>query len=351
MKKRLLIVMGSMGFGGAERVISHIANDFSRRGWEVKIAMILDGNVDYELGENVEALNLSGGIGPYICRLPLWLFRLRRLARQFKPDYMLSFFARVNIVAQIACMGLGIPTVVSERNDPYMDGRSRAVDFLTGLTYPHAKAVVFQTRRAAGYFEKNGLSNNVIIPNPITVYAQRKPMVPGKIVTMGRLVPQKNHKMLIEVFSRIHKDFPETQLTIYGNGSGLAETEVCIRENEVEDCVFLPGSVTDVHEQISDANLFVLSSDYEGLSNALLEAMMLGIPCISTDCAGSDEYIEDGVNGFLTPVGAPDAMEKAIRKLLQEPALAEEMAKCGMQTVANLEKSRILERWYHTIAE
>lgn len=350
MKKRLLITMGSMEYGGAERVISLISDDFAKRGWEVWIAMILYNKVDYVLNENVHVVDLTGGDASRLRRLPGWLLGIRRLVRQVQPDCILSFAARVNVVTQIACLGLDCPVVVSERNDPYMDGRSRGVDVLTSLLYPKAKAVVFQTRRAAGYFNKLKLKNCSIIPNPITIHAHRTAAKPGRIVTAGRLAPQKNHKMLLDAFSRICGDFPQAELTIYGDGPLLSETRAYIEKLHLENRVSLPGGVTDIHNRIADAQVFALSSDYEGLSNALLEAMMMGIPCVSTDCAGSDEYIEDGVNGCLIPVGDTDAMEKALRKLLSDPEQAEKMALLGAQTASCLEKNQILARWYQIIA-
>lgn len=351
MKKRLLIIMGSMEFGGAERVISLISEDFASRGWDVTIAMILYNRVDYVLSENIRVLDLTGGDASRLRRLPGWLKSIRHLVKEYRPDCILSFAARVNVVAQLACLGLDVPIVVSERNDPYMDGRSRGVDVLTNLLYPRAKVVVFQTKRAAGYFCRLKLRNCAIIPNPITVHAQRRAVTPGRIVTAGRLAPQKNHRMLLEAFRQICDDFPETNLTIYGDGPLQEETANLIRQLKLEDRVQLPGGVREIHERISDAQAFVLSSDYEGLSNALLEAMMMGIPCISTNCAGSDEYIEDGVNGFLTPVGDTDAFARAMRRLLENPEQAEVMAQRGKETAACLEQSRILEHWYRMIAE
>lgn len=351
MNKKLLITMGSMEFGGAERVISLISEDFAERGWEVWIAMILYNRVDYALHENVHIVNLSGDEGSRLKRFPMWLREIRRLVKQIQPDCILSFAARVNIVSQLACLGLKQKFVVSERNDPYMDGRGRGVDILTNLLYPKAKTVVFQTKRAAGYFGKLKLQNCTIIPNPITVYAQRTPFTPGRIVTAGRLAPQKNHRMLIDAFAAVCDEFPGAELTIYGDGPLREETAAYIHEKSLDGCVLLPGGVTDIHERICDAQVFVLSSDYEGLSNALLEAMMMGIPCISTDCAGSDEYIEGGVNGLLIPVGDTDALTQAVRRLLSDPGQAELMGSRGKVTAAALEKSRILERWYRTITQ
>lgn len=115
-----------------------------------------------------------------------------------------------------------------------------------------------------------------------------------KIVTVGRLTVQKNQKLLIESFSEVLKKYPNIILEIYGDGEKREELKYIIKTLGVSNNVIFKGNILNVHEAIADAGLFVLSSDYEGLSNALMEAMMMGLPCISTTCAGSDELISDG---------------------------------------------------------
>ena len=141
-----------------------------------------------------------------------------------------------------------------------------------------------------------------IIPNPIIVNAYRVNPDRNKIVTVGSLKEQKNQQLLIDAMSDVLLDHPTAKLTIYGEGPLRGSLEKQIAELCIEKSVLLPGQKNDIHEEIKNALFFVLSSDYEGLSNALLETMMMVIPCISTDCAGSDEYIENQINGLLVPV-------------------------------------------------
>ncbi len=344
-EKKLMIVLGSMSRGGAERVISHISEYYASKGWKVWIVLLLFNKVDYTLHENVQIVNLTGSTQSRMKRLPYWLKGLRKLAKELNPDTILSFAARINIITQAACLGLKKDIVVSERNDPFSDGRSKYVDFMTNWLYPKAKAVVFQTKRASTYFKKCKLKNACVIPNPVAVECKAEGMVPGKIITVGRLTAQKNQKMLLEAFARVKKDFPHITLHLFGGGE-LKDTLVTqARDLGISDCVFFRGNVLDVHQQMKDATLFVLPSDYEGLSNALLEAMMMGIPCISTDCAGSDEYIVSGENGLLVPVGDTEALTAAMRRMLQDEEKARDLGKKGALAVDGLKKETILEEW------
>ena len=140
--KKLVVVLGSMGRGGAERVVSIISDFYANKGWKVYIVLLLSNKVDYELNENVEVIDLSGKTASRIKRLPSWLFGIRRVVKEIKPDTVLSFAARINIIVQLAVKGLKQKVVVSERNDPYSDGRSKVVDFFTSRLYPKAHTVI-----------------------------------------------------------------------------------------------------------------------------------------------------------------------------------------------------------------
>ncbi len=325
-KKRIVFILGSMRKGGAERVISILSRDFAGRGWNTDICTLLFDGVEYELDSSTVVHELSGCGGSRIRRLPYWLKSIRKLVKKENPDVVVSFAARINIITMIACMGLHRKIVVSERNDPSMDGRSRIVDILTEMLYPKASTVVFQTRRAMNYFGEKVRKNGCIIPNPINVAVTSLSPDKNKIVTVGSLKAQKNHMLLLDAFSDVVKKHSELVLTIYGEGSLRDQIQNRANELGIANKVFLPGKSSTVHEDIKDASVFVLSSDYEGLSNALLEAMMMGLPCISTDCAGSDEYIEDGVNGLLTPVGDKKALASAIEKFVENDEFRK---KCG----------------------
>lgn len=327
-------------------MVSIIADELCQRGWEVAICLLLSNQVEYSINPQVKIVDMTGDMNlSRLKRLPGWIREIRCFTKKYKPDVILSFVARINIIAQLATLGLKIPIIVSERNDPKSDGRGILVDFMTRLLYPHAKSVVFQTKRAQGYFSESVRKNSVIITNPIEVSSYRKNVTRGKVVTVGRLMPQKNHIMLIDAFAQLCCSFQEMELYIYGEGYLYGHLEAYAEKLGVKTKVHLMGNVRDIHNQISDAEMFVLSSDYEGLSNALLEAMMLSIPCISTRCAGSDEYIINNENGLLVDVGDKSALVEAMIKLHLDPDCAKRLGLSARESSKLFERKNVIDKW------
>ncbi len=348
-ERHISFIIGSMSRGGAERVISILSNEYARNGWKVDIVMLLANSVGYELDPRINLYDFSGETQSRMLRLPYWLKSLRSYFKSARPDVVVSFAARINIITLVAGYGLGVKTVVSERNDPKDDGRGFTVNLGTRLLYPKACTVVFQTKRAMSYFPY--LNNGIIIPNPISVSVIATQPRDKKIVTIGRLTPQKNQKMLIDAFAEIYPKFPEYKMEIYGEGELRAELQAQIDAHALQNNVILKGNHLDIHNHIKNAELFVLSSDYEGLSNALLEAMMMGLPCISTDCAGSDEYIEHDVNGKLVPVGDKTAMSKALVEMLSNDTLRKQMGERAAVSTQHLRTEIITEKWSSVICK
>ena len=346
-KKRILFILGSMSRGGAERVISILSDAYARRGWDVDIICLLSGRVEYDLHAHVRVLDFSGKTESRWARFPGWLKNIRQYIKNERPDVVVSFAARINIITQLAALGLGTRLIVSERNDPKQDGRSMLIRLATRLLYPNAAGVVFQTKRAQSYFPY--LKNACLIANPISVRAKASDVPTKKIVSVGRLTKQKNQKMLIEAFAAIASDYPEYKLEIYGEGELRSALQVQIEQLALQDRIRLPGNVLNIHERIQDAALFVLSSNYEVLSNALLEAMMMGLPCVSTNCAGSDEYIRHEQNGVLVPVGDRQALSEAISRMLQDRSYAQRMGACAHEDSLVFAQDTVIKQWFKAI--
>ena len=293
MGRKIAFILGSMGRGGAERVISIISRDYAERGWDTDICLLLKNEVCYNLADTTRILDLSGKGESRLRRAPYWLSSIRRYVKEEKPDVVVSFAARINVIVMLACLGTKTKIVLSERNDPKCDGRDPVTILLTRLLYPHSEGIVFQTARAKSCFGRKIQKKGVIIPNPIEVQVCAKDTDIHKIVNVGSLKPQKNHELLINAFSDLSDKYPHMQLYIYGEGQLRTRLEEHIKRLGMQDKIHLPGACSDVHDQIKNAAMFVLSSDYEGLSNALLEAMMMGLPCISTNCSSLPEIIDN----------------------------------------------------------
>lgn len=347
---RIAFIIGTMKRGGAERVVSLLANYYIKKNWEVDIILLLGNEIEYELDPNINIILLSNDKKTRIGQLPNWIYGMRTYMKNYKPTTVLSFIARINIITAISSIGLKLNIVVSERNDPSKDGRSIFVRLATEYVYRRVNHVVFQTKEAQSYFSESVKANSTIIYNPISVPYKTR-YSPGHIVSVGRLERQKNHKLLIKSFKSIHHMYPNYTLTIYGEGTLRNELERLIDSLGLNGSVFLPGNVQNIHEKLTQKEIFVLSSDYEGLSNALLEAMTMGMPCISTNCAGSKEIIESGKNGLLIPIGDEKKMVKAMKLLIENKNFAKELGREARKKSKYFSSDLILKEWEKILEE
>lgn len=349
-RREILFTTGSMGRGGAERVLSILASELSRRGWKVHIAMLLNGEIGYDLPDDVDVVDISRKERNQWLDTPRMILQTRRIIRKLKPCAVVSFMLTINIVTWLATRGLQVRFIPSERNDP-SKGRGGVKRFLSCKAYAASYRTVLQTERARSCFSRKIQDRSVIIPNPIQVDQLRSEHPGHKIISVGRLEPQKNRKLLIEAFSDIADSFPEYSLHIYGEGSQERELKTLIESLGLTDRIEMHGNVLDVHRQMADGEIFVLSSDYEGLSNALLEAVMMGFPCITTDCAGAREAVEDGVNGLIVPVGDRAAMAKAMAALIQDTGKREAFSRRSVEHAGKFRIGSIVNQWEHLLEE
>ncbi len=347
---KITFFIGHMGYGGAERVISLLANDYCRRGWDTDIVMLLSRDLAQRLEPGVRLVDLSLGGGSYLKRAPSWLRQIRGYLKREKPDCVVSFIGRINALVLTAALGMNIPIVVSERNDPRHDGRGKGMLAFCDALYKTARAVVFQTNAEQECFSEAVKAKSVIIPNPVSTEGVSRREPEGfSVVTAGRLAEQKNQKMLMNAMALVRREIPEASCTIYGEGELRQELESYVREKGLENTVFLPGHALDIHEKIADASAFVLTSEYEGLPNALIEAMMLGIPCVTTDYTGSEEVVEDGVTGLIVPRGDAEALAKKLIALARDRELGETLGQKARQEAEKYRTENVIEQWRRVI--
>lgn len=349
-RKRIVFFLGSMSGGGAERVISVLSREYASKGWKTDIGVLLFYRLGYEIDETTRFIDFTGNNESRMKRVPYWIHSIRRYVRKEDPDVIVSFAARINALVQLACWGLDKKIIVSERADPWNDGRELPVRILNNMFYPKAYKVIFQTRRTRSYFNKKIRENSTIIRNPVRV--EQRAVFPhkNKIVTVGRCSKEKNHKMLIEAFAEVAARHPKYELWIYGDGVLKEELKRQCRVLGISDKVMFPGNVADVHRQMADAEMFVLCSNHEGLSNALMEAMQMGLACISTRCGGSDEIITDGENGLLIPVGDKERLIEAMERLIGDKELAGYIGRNAERDAGQFDAEVILKQWDEVIS-
>ncbi len=343
---KIFFVSGSLVWGGAQRVLTLLANAYAQRSWEVHIALLLRGEQGYPLEDTIQLHDLSQK-GPYYKNMLRWVTALRALLQRERPDAVVSFAGRVNLVALLAAAGTGLPVLVSERNDPAHDRRSGLERRLCKFFYGKADCVVFQTEYQRRYYGKRCRNNACVIGNPISAPVYRGEHPSGDILAVGKLMAQKNHPMLIRAFAQIAARHPDTRVHIFGEGAQRGALQQLIDELGLHDRVLLEGNSDRIFAQMRECRYFVMTSDYEGLSNALLEAMLSGMTCISTAWNGIEDFAQDGKNLWLVPVGDVDALAALLDEVLsgQRP----DLRPAGFAAAERYRAENVIEQWFQAV--
>lgn len=352
---KVMFYINTIGFGGAERVLVNLANTFALDGAEVVLVTSFSLEQEYKYNNLVKRFSLEeedieqSWVKKNIDRTR----KLRKLCRTEKPDVLVSFMGEANFRAILACMGLKVKNLISVRNDPNREYGSTMFRVLAKTLFRFADGTVFQTEDAKKWFPKAIQKRSRVIYNQVAecFYTEAFTGKRQGIVTTGRLVKQKNHRMLIEAFS-IVANVVEDNLYIYGQGELGEELQKSIDSLGMTNRIFLMGTTSDVAKTIKSAKAFVLSSDYEGMPNSLMEALALGIPCISTDCpcGGPRMLIENEANGLLVPVGDIQNMSNAILSVLTDEVRAGRMGEQAMRRAEEYRAEKVFASWKEYIS-
>lgn len=350
--KKIVFVIEQLAGGGAERVTAALANQLcTDSGLQIHMVVYTrredeDYPADSRIRWHVLPPLPKGKAGAILGRLRF----LGKTVRDIGADYVVCLGTpRIAVLLTLAMMGSKIPLILSERNDPARYPVTRAWRCLRTVSYYLADAVVFQTGQARDYFPCAIRKKGTVICNPITGALPDRFAGPRnkRTVNFCRLSPQKNLDLLIDAFSDICGEFPEHTLCIYGEGGERRHLEEKIASLGLQDRVSLPGHSLNIYEDIRVDALFVSSSDYEGISNSMLEAIALGVPSICTDCpaGGARETIRQGENGLLVPVGDRKALAGAMRQVLSDPTLSERLSRNGCGLRQRLSVAAVARQW------
>lgn len=357
--KHIVFFTLSMMRGGAEGVIARLCNDCFCKQYRITVVTCMNCPVEYKLDEKIELLCLDEAGAVYRNKGERFLKRrkkLKSLLDKIAPDLLISFLPEPNFLVLSLKGRYPFPTIISVRNDPVREYRNKVYYLLMRMLYPKADGFVFQTKQAGNYFSfsKHIDEAKVIIPNPLGnefLNLEKVSERERKIVHVGRLDSQKNQKMLLYAFREILKKHSDYILEIYGEGKLREELEQLRDELGLQKKVHFCGNVPNLRNRIQNAAVFVLSSDYEGMPNALMEAMAIGIPVVSTDCpCGGPEYlIENGKTGKLVPMGKTEELSNAVIEVLDNPQEAEEMAIHAMERMKEFYPEAIFPLWENYI--
>ncbi len=351
---RAVLITGAMDCGGAQRVLADMANYWADKGWQVTLATWSGAHVSdfYLLSPTIGRawLHVDRRGPPLLANMRVFVGRvlgLRRLLREIRPDFVLSFIDVSNIHTIFAARGLGTRVVVAERTNPGINRTiSRSSRLLRRFCYRWAGQVVAQTKDAAHWLDRECKTETLVIQNSLRPLPElRSPRV-HLIVAVGRLSSEKGFDVLLQAFARVLPHFPDWQLRILGEGAERSALGELIASLHLEQSVELLGQVQDVDEWMARAGLMVHPSRREGFPNAVLEAMAMGVAVICADCrSGPAELIQDGVNGRLIPVDDLETLVRVMSELMTSSKLREQLGTQATKVRQLYRLSTVMEKW------
>ena len=395
MIEKLIFLIKQMIGGGAERMISLLATQFSARGYDCTVILTHQRKADADLSrlnDNIEVISLEDEASPPIRLQALRTLPIKARAkfdRIFLPDgkarqlvkmykvrnyakyhWLKNYFSQHKDAALVAFLYDSIfltllaadksnRVIISDRGDPEQSASSRTDMAFFKLKFKEADAVVFQSPDVCRWYKEHFDLDGEVVFNPLS------PGLPApyngerrkRVVNYCRISREKNLLLLIEAFSKFSETHPEYDLDIIGDpvGNGvdgyMDEVRSLAASKPCADRIHILPSSANVHREVLDYAMFVSSSDFEGMSNSMLEAMAIGLPTVCTDCpaGGARAVIRDHENGILTPVGDADALCRAMCEVADDPALAAKLSENGTKIANEQSVDKIIERWMEII--
>ena len=344
--KKYLFVIPSLSKGGAERVVSVLSSELTNQDREAVVVTHFIADNEYPVDSKVKVICLSGlKEKDYREKMnPLYLLKLSQKLRKAiiseKPDYILPFLWTTCIRTDIALLFSSFKKNVIQtvRNNPSQCPEKKLMKLYRNKLVKHSKITIVQNEDQKKYFP-DVISNKIfVMPNPVSDAAFQVKREPSsklfRLVAVGRIESQKNFPLLIQAVSEVYKKHNNIRLDIFGEGTKREELQSLIAKNNLNEIVTLKGRVNDYQTIYGGASAFVLSSDFEGMPNTLMEAMAVGLPCISTDCpTGPSDIIQNEVNGLLIPVNGNSELQESVKKLIDYPKMAAKMGACARESI------------------
>lgn len=301
-------------------MMSLMANRFAEDGYDVEIINLNQHIVFYPIDSRVSLLFAEDEVGSSPVKKLKWL---RRYVKQTRPDVVVPFMEAVYCFTLCALVGVGVPVVSSERIDPRKSPFLRNI--LRRVFLPLTDWLVVQTQDIKDFYPRFIQKKTSIIYNPVSDKVFNLPDVEktDTLISVGKLDDQKNHALLIKSFAKVAQDFPTWKLVIYGEGPLRESLQLTIDHLQLTDRVLLLGRSEHVIEEMNKSKVFVFSSNYEGMSNAILEAVCVGLPVVTTNVSGAKELVQDG--GYVVPIKSEEHLVQAMRSLMNDSALRKEM--------------------------
>lgn len=344
--KSVLFAIGTLSGGGAERVVSVWANQLAEIGYKVSVVVYGRTDNEYAFSRNVSIYSCADSIDGYL-KIPYYKRYLyfRKILRNVSPDYVIPFLRSMRAWMFFSCIGFRCRRIDTMRISPWCEEKytSRLGRIINNLSFATSYKIIIQAAEQRQWFSRWNRKKTVLIPNPIEDKYLNIPLraVPDNVkefIAVGRLAPQKNYPMMIEGFAKVVNKYPDITLKIFGDGPDEYKRvlQELINKYEMRSHIYLMGRTAEIDVEYSRSHVFVMTSDFEGSPNALIEAMASRLICVSTDCrTGPKELITHAENGFLIPVGSTELFANTICQII-------EMDKYDREGMSELARKRII---------
>lgn len=349
--KKILLFIPTLQQGGAERVMSELANEWCSLGNKVFLVLFAKNIPFYALDENIEVIHLGfDNQKKYLLKLFDFIrafLALRRQIKNVKPDFVLSFMDRYNLIAIMASQFLNTKVFVSDRANPY-EYVPKIVAISRKFIYQLADGIIAQTQLAKKYLISQTHHKNIeVIHNPVKAFDSSKSKQREKIIlNVGRLVTEKGQFYLLDMMAKANLN--DWKLVVLGDGFLRNDLENRIKALNIGDKVELLGTVSNVDDWLFKASIFAFPSISEGFPNALVEAMAAGLPCVSFDCnAGPNEIIDHEKNGYLVPVGDVETFTSYVLNLIDNPTIRKEISIEAKKIAKKLDCKNIAQHYFN----
>lgn len=335
---KILFVVRTVGYGGASKQLVMMANALHALGHEVCIYSYTSSTILQPISDGVKYIPENNADTNSLLEYIHAPIRIRKVVKKEKPNVVVAWRANAGMFTILACIGLHTPIIFSERSDPYME-TNWMLKIATKMCQL-SDGGIFQTEKARAFYRKLE-SKSIVIPNPVLQTTQILPPIPlnerkKEIAFVGRFsMNQKRQDIMIDAFRIIHDQLPDYKLSFYGDGPDMASVKEIVSNYNIEDSVVFHGVVDNVLDRLRTSRVMVLSSDYEGIPNVIIEAFQAGTPVVSTDCSpgGARILISDGENGFIVPVRDAEMLAKQTIKVIENIKLSTEFIEKGREKI------------------
>ena len=357
---KIMFVISCLSYGGAEKNLMLIANHLRGKN-EVAICNFNERDTVQEISPKItyyeqRRQRSSGRKLAWVGLRKAQYKFLINACEEFVPDVIVSFLPMPNTLSVLCGKKLRIPVIISERADPYQS--ISKLDRIMHFIYGFADGAVFQTDGAKHFYQKSLQKKSAVIPNPViipkSIEIHSLEATKKEIVCVGRFEnKQKRQDLAIKAMNLIHAKHPDYRMVFWGDGEDLDSAKTLVHELQLDDCVAFHGVSKNVLQDIKDSEIYLLTSDYEGIPNTLIEAMSIGIPCVSTDCSpgGARLLLGDSENGIIVPCGDVDAISNAVLKLIEAKDISLDYSRKAKNSLNRFSLEEIMRNWDEYIAK